>query len=139
MSAEKPKNESPANTFELAPLSNRFGALIIDNIILGIISGILGGITNRGDVGFITYFFLQTGYQWYFLLYRDGQTPGKSAAHIRVVKTDGTSLRGADAVLRSIGYLINNAILGIGWLWALFDSNYQGLHDKLAKTYVVKE
>jgi uncharacterized RDD family membrane protein YckC len=29
-------------------------------------------------------------------------------------------------------------LLGIGWLWAFFDKDRQGLHDKLAGTYVVK-
>jgi uncharacterized RDD family membrane protein YckC len=142
MDAEKPKNETLNPTgddlHELAPLSNRFYALVIDSIALGCASWLLGVITNSGETGFLTYFILQTAYQWYFLLYHNGQTPGKQFNHIRVVKIDGTPLMGADATMRSIGYLINNAIFGIGWAYALFDSNYQGIQDKLAKTYVVK-
>ncbi len=142
MDIEKPKNDTENlvsdGTYELASLGKRFIALAIDSIILGIISGILGGISGSGETGFITYFILQTAYQWYFLLYQNGQTPGKQAMHIRVVKVDGTPLTGADATLRSIGYLVNNFLFGIGWLWAAFDSNYQGIQDKLAKTFVVK-
>ncbi|NWF68063.1 MAG: RDD family protein [Chloroflexi bacterium] len=141
INVEKPKNDSSVlETFELASIGSRLFALIIDNILIGIISGIVGGVSGSdgGVIGFITYFLLLSGYQWYFLLYRNGQTPGKSAMHIRVIKTDGTPMSGSDAVLRALGYVINNALLGLGWLWALFDSSYQGIQDKLANTYVVK-
>jgi uncharacterized RDD family membrane protein YckC len=144
MAANKPKNDDVRHeqiggeTYELASISSRLVALIIDSIIMGIVSSILAGITSRGELGFVTYFFLQTAYQWYFLLYRNGQTPGKSATHVRVVKADGTAITGADALLRSLGYTLNGVVLGLGWFWALFDAHYQGLHDKLAKTYVIK-
>jgi uncharacterized RDD family membrane protein YckC len=36
------------------------------------------------------------------------------------------------------GYTLNTLIMMLGWLWALWDSNQQGWHDKLAKTIVVK-
>jgi uncharacterized RDD family membrane protein YckC len=143
MDMDKPKNDISNPTedglHELAPLSSRFYALIIDNIALGCASWLLGVITNNTGTGFLTYFILQTAYQWYFLLYHNGQTPGKQMQHIRVVKIDGTPLTGADATMRSIGYLVNNVLLGVGWVYALFDKNYQGIQDKLAKTYVVKE
>ena len=143
MNAEKSKNdslsESSAGTHELAKLSSRFYALVIDNVALACFSWLLGILTNNSGTGFLTYFILQTAYQWYFLLHHEGQTPGKKMTHIRVVKIDGTPLTGTDATMRSIGYLINNALLGIGWVYALFDSNFQGIQDKLAKTYVVKE
>jgi len=77
-------------------------------------------------------------YQWYFLTQREGQTPGKMLMKIRVVRVDGEPLTAADAFLRSIGYYLNSLAFGLGWLWALFDSNAQGWHDKIAKTYVVK-
>jgi uncharacterized RDD family membrane protein YckC len=78
-------------------------------------------------------------YQWYFLVDRKGQTPGKKMMHLRVVKTDGAPLTSTDVVLRVVGYQVNNVIMGLGWLWALFDANRQGWHDKLASTFVVKE
>jgi uncharacterized RDD family membrane protein YckC len=31
-----------------------------------------------------------------------------------------------------------NNFFFIGWVWALFDDNRQGWHDKIAETYVVK-
>ena len=56
---------------------------------------------------------------------------------LRVIKTDGSPISDADAVVRYIGYLLDSIFL-IGWLWALFDEHRQGWHDKLAHTYVVK-
>lgn len=47
-------------------------------------------------------------------------------------------MRDADAIVRVIGYYIGGAILLLGFLWALWDPNRQGWHDKLANTYVVK-
>jgi uncharacterized RDD family membrane protein YckC len=125
-----------AGGYELAPLGTRFIALIIDGIILGIIGGLLVGF-NR-DVGGGLSFVIGLIYYWYFWSRRNGQSPGKSAMNIRVVKADGSPLSDTDAILRYIGYFINSALLGLGWLWAFFDSNQQGVHDKLVNTYVVK-
>ena len=125
--------------FELAGIGERLVALIIDGIIVGIVGGIAGTgggnpITGGGAISFI----IGVGYQWYFLTQQYGQTPGKMAMNIRVIKTDGTPIADADAVVRYIGYYINSAIIMLGWLWAFADGNNQGWHDKLAKTYVVK-
>ena len=57
---------------------------------------------------------------------------------LRVIKTDGTQISDADAVLRYVGYLINSPILMMGWIWAAIDDSNQGWHDKIASTYVVK-
>lgn len=134
---EKPKRGD--GTHELATINRRLVALIIDNIIAGIVCGLVGAVSGRGELGFISLFIVQTIYQWYFLINDDGQTPGKRVMHIRVVKVDGTPLTTNDVILRSVGYQINNVLLGLGWLTATFDKDYQGIQDKLAKTYVVNE
>ena len=125
--------------YELADIGERFIALIIDSFIVGALSGIIGAgggnlLTGGSALGFL----IGVGFQWYFLTQHTGQTPGKMVMNLRVVKVDGTPITDSDAVLRYIGYLINSAIIGIGWLWAFIDGNKQGWHDKLAKTYVVK-
>ena len=122
-------------THELAPLGTRFIALLIDGFILGLITGLLigAGRTAGGGIGFV----IGLLYYWYFWTRQDGQTLGKRWMGLRVIKTDGQPLSDSDAILRYIGYYINSAVLLIGWLWALFDSNQQGWHDKIANTYVV--
>jgi len=67
-----------------------------------------------------------------------GQTPGKMALNMKLIRTDGSNLTIGDALLRYLGYFVSAAILFIGFIWIAFDSRKQGLHDKIADTYVVK-
>jgi len=124
------------NTYELAGKGVRLIALIVDSIIFGIIGGIFGlnGDLRGGGVGSGA---VATLYQGYFLTRHNGQTPGKMLMGIRVIKTDGAQLEGGDAVLRYLGYVIGAAVVFLGFIWAFFDKNNQGWHDKIANTYVV--
>jgi len=67
-----------------------------------------------------------------------GQTPGKMALGIKVVKTDGSPVTFGTALVRYIGYWISALVLLLGFLWVLWDTNKQGWHDKIAGTYVVR-
>ncbi len=122
--------------YELADVSTRFIALIIDGIIISIITGALTGIggTFGGGLGIL----IDLAYYWYFWTRNNGQSPGKMVMNIRVIKVDGSPLQDADAIIRFIGYIINSPLLLLGWIWAIFDADNQGWHDKLAGTYVVK-
>jgi uncharacterized RDD family membrane protein YckC len=67
-----------------------------------------------------------------------GQTPGKMALNIRVLRVDGAKLGWKRALLRWVGYLISSLPLWLGFVWALFDRDTSGWHDKLAGSTVVK-
>lgn len=121
---------------KLADVGTRFIALFIDGIILGAITGALFGVAR--EPGFGISFIVGLAYNWYFWTRQNGQTPGKMLMKIRVVKTDGSPLQDADAVVRYVGYTINSVVIMLGWLWALWDDRHQGWHDKLANTLVVK-
>jgi uncharacterized RDD family membrane protein YckC len=123
-------------TYELADISTRLIALIIDGCIQGVIIGILSNVAGTTGTGLG--FLIGLAYNWYFWTRKDGQTPGKSLMKIRVIKTDGSPISDTDVILRHVGYVINDIVLGIGYLWAIWDENHQGWHDKIAKTYVVK-
>lgn len=125
-------------TYELASLGDRFIALVIDSMIVSAVGGIVGVGGNALWGGGVFSFILGAGFQWYFLTQQNGQTPGKMLMKIRVIKTDGTPISDADAILRYVGYLINSALAMLGWLWAAIDKKNQGWHDKIANTYVVK-
>jgi len=127
---------SDSVTYELADVGTRFIAIIIDGIILGIITAVLQGIA--GSTGYGISFLVGIAYNWYFWTRSNGQTPGKQAMKIRVIKTDGSPMSDMDAVLRYIGYYISGFFFALGYIWALFDENRQGWHDKIANTYVVK-
>jgi uncharacterized RDD family membrane protein YckC len=122
--------------YELADIGTRFLALLIDGVILGLIGAVLFGA--GGNTGGLVSFVIGLAYYGYFLTQQDGQTPGKRIMKVRVIKTSGEPLTFTDVLIRYVGYYINTALLFIGWLWAFFDSESQGLHDKLASTYVVR-
>jgi uncharacterized RDD family membrane protein YckC len=127
-----------ALVYDLADVGSRFIALVIDNIIIAVIGGVLGAVFSSNALVGIVGFLIGLGYNWYFWTTQDGQTLGKRILGLRVVKADGTPITTTDAFVRYFGYYINSFVFALGWIWALFDSNRQGWHDKLAKTYVVK-
>jgi uncharacterized RDD family membrane protein YckC len=66
-----------------------------------------------------------------------GQTLGKMAMAIRVVRPDGRSVGVGAALLRLVGYLFSTLLLFAGFLMIAFDHQRRGLHDRLADTIVV--
>jgi uncharacterized RDD family membrane protein YckC len=122
--------------YDLADVGTRLFALIIDGFILGLITGVLFSlISTPGAFGGAL---VGVAYQWYFLTQNDGQTPGKRIMGIKVVRKDGAPLDAATIIVRYVGYYINSFLFGIGWLWAFWDADRQGIHDKLAGTIVVR-
>jgi uncharacterized RDD family membrane protein YckC len=68
-----------------------------------------------------------------------GQTPGKMAVRVKVIRTDGSDIGYGRALLReTLGKFVSALIFGIGYLMVAFDARKQGLHDRIADTYVVK-
>ncbi|MGK5510012.1 RDD family protein [Brevibacillus formosus] len=68
-----------------------------------------------------------------------GQTLGKMALGIRVIQADGEENRWGAILLReTIGKFVSGIILLIGYMMAGFDSKKRAMHDRMARTYVVK-
>jgi uncharacterized RDD family membrane protein YckC len=129
-------------TTEKAGWWTRFLALLIDAIGIGIIaaaiSSLLGADTQSRQYQGLS-ILLQAAYFTYFWSAAGkGQTLGGRALNIRVVKTDGSHLDYFGAFLRYIGFVISCVVLFIGVIWAAFDAQKQGWHDKIAGTYVVR-
>ena len=126
----------------------RFFALFLDGliivipgaIIIGLIIAVLG--KSGGGIAVLLYVLWLISYPVDLIYFwtKDGQTLGNKALNIRVVKTDGSKLSVGAGVVRYIGMLVNSIIFGlpIGYIWAAFDAEKQGWHDKMAGTYVVK-
>ncbi len=66
-----------------------------------------------------------------------GQTLGKLAMAIRVVRSDGRPVGVGAALLRLVGYLFSSLLLFAGFVMIVFDRRRRGLHDRLADTVVV--
>ena len=98
----------------------RLVAWLIDVILLSIISW---GIVN------VAYFIGLWAWR--------GQTLGQIVANVQVVRIDGKDVDLRTAVLRFVGYIVCVLTLGIGFLMVAFDDRKQGLHDRIAGTYVI--
>jgi uncharacterized RDD family membrane protein YckC len=120
----------------------RFLAIFIDGIIVGIVNSALAAILNLNTngrsglqilLGLVYYvYFWSSNSPW------PGQTIGSKLLNIRVIRTDGSDLSISQALIRYVGFVISAAVLLIGLIWAAFDPNKQGWHDKIADTYVIK-
>ena len=120
----------------------RVVAFILDSIIVGVVNGIIAAILNSSTTGrsglqtllgiiYFTYFWSANS-PW------PGQTVGDKLLNLRVIRTDGTDLTIAQALIRYVGLFISIIVIFIGVIWVAFDPNKQGWHDKIAGTYVVK-
>ena len=119
----------------------RFFAIFIDSIGIGIVNGILASILYRGETTASTGLQTLLGviyFCYFWSSYGKGQTLGMRALNIKVVKTDGSYLDLVGAFLRYVGLFVSIVVFGVGVIWAAFDAQKQGWHDKIAGTYVVK-
>lgn len=143
---EKAKNGHDAEVlvYELAGVVERLTASLIDSFLLILPLSIvmlflyMSETSLPAQMGQFVGLAVPVAYHWYFWTRRDGQTPGKFALGIRVVKADGTPISDTDALIRAIGYKVSALLFGLGFIWALLDRNNQTWHDKLARTYVVR-
>ena len=74
-----------------------------------------------------------------FWIYRKA-TPGKMVIHAKIV--DATTLAAPSKkqlIIRYIGYYISILPLFAGYAMIAFDAKKQGLHDKLARTVVIRD
>ncbi len=115
----------------------RFGALILDGIILGVI-GLILDLILKGGAGSALSLLVSLAYFTYFVGRERGQTPGMSALGIRVISFDGSGSIGyGRAFIRWIGGYISAVVILLGYFWMLWDKEKQCWHDKLASDVVV--
>ena len=129
-------------TYELAGFGNRLVAYVIDFIILAVIRFLIiilitDDFLNSLASVLLLNLILSGTYNWYFWTRQAGQSPGKKAMNIRVIKADGSPITDVDALVRTLGYFVGEVTLFLGFVWAAFDANNQAWHDKMANTYVV--
>lgn len=158
MPAYDPSRYGPiATQFEYGGRWRRLGAAIIDNVLVGVVTGILTAPFGTWNNAFDTHSTFEAkqafgnlvtgvlGFLYYWLLHaRWGQTLGKRLLNIRVVRADdgGAIGYGQSAWREIFEWLLAFITCGIGFFvdnaWILWDERRQALHDKVAKTVVVK-
>lgn len=174
----------PVGQAGLAPYGLRVVAYIIDTLIVGVLSLILGGwllwkaiepvyerfdtALTAGDVdamsaaisearlGYLAAFLglqliVLLAYQVFFLT-RWSATPGKLAVGISVRRVDRPGVLDVDTAVRRAGFqaviqalgnlpfvsLLGTVLVVMDLVWPVADVQRQALHDKVAKTIVVK-
>jgi len=156
-----PTPESVDLEFALAGIGNRALALLIDYHVLGLLLAIfwigwisfsiqlmnflsqLGGDYSGAPNWLLAIFLLVTfaiftGYFVYFEVFRQGQTPCKLFAKIRVIREDGRPLRLSQAALRALLRPVDDFFF-LGVFFILLDQREKRIGDIVAGTLVVQE
>ena len=150
----------PAPGVRFASAAARLMAYIVDSIILGlgflvlffVFTALAIGATtpdgelSRGAVGgflvvallvLIMIIVTIAYFPWFW--WKGGQTPGMKMFHIRVVRdVDGGPISGGAALLRLLGYWVNQVVFYIGFIWIFVDKRRRGWHDLIAGTVVIE-
>ena len=133
-----------ASSVVYAGIFQRWLALVIDGIILGVVTFLVGlGIqfgTPKEYANFVVFginILISVAY-YVFYQHSTGQTIGKKTMGVKVITLEGQTPSVGKFFLREYVGKILSAITIIGYPMAIFDSRKQALHDKLAGTFVNK-
>ncbi|MBE9116335.1 RDD family protein [Lusitaniella coriacea LEGE 07157] len=153
--------ESVELEFTLAGIGNRTLALLIDNVIWGLILLsflAIGAVVSTQlqeiwlnffeddeslllwiiSIQILIFFSIYMGYFVFFETLWQGQTPGKRAVKIRVIRDNGRSARLPQATLRSLLRPIDDLFF-LGVFFIIFGKQEKRLGDWIAGTLVVQE
>jgi uncharacterized RDD family membrane protein YckC len=118
-------------TMPKALFRDRLAAFVLDIVLLVVVVNIFSGDPDEWAP------LLVLGYHVGFWTWKQ-TTVGGLICQIRLVRTDGTPLTFADALIRALASIFSLGAFFIGALWILRDPDNQAWHDKIAGTYVVK-
>jgi uncharacterized RDD family membrane protein YckC len=120
-----------------AGFGQRFGAFLIDGILVGIPFAIVYYGINHA-LGLVFSLALGIGYFGYLEGSKSGQTVGKRAMGIRVIDYNtGGPIGFGRALIRYVGRIVSYVPCFLGYLWMLWDKEKQTWHDKFASDVVV--
>lgn len=145
--------------FRLAGLASRLAAAVIDYILVAFLVGIIGGglgivalifgialpgigvFASAGVLAalLVSVFLVLFGYFSFFEVLWNGQTPGKRALGLRVVKDLGQGLTFADSLVRNLVRIADvlPGFYGVAALSVLLSDRNKRLGDHVAGTLVV--
>ena len=130
----------------LAPLGLRLLSLAYEGVLLSAIlfvaSYLFVGLARDAQTGmprlvFQVYVLAVCGAYFVFCWVRSGQTLPMKTWRIRLVTEQGRPVAVGRAFQRYL-LAVPSVLSGIGVLWALVDRDRQFLHDRLAKTRIVR-
>ena len=122
--------DAPVDPLQVSGFAPRLGAVVLDGILVALGTAPFGVDANVVIVIFLAYHVALWAWK--------STTVGGIICQVRVVRSDGTPLTFADALVRGLAAIFSVAVVGLGWFWALWDPSRQTWHDKIAKTYLVR-
>lgn len=129
----------------------RFLAYILDSLILGVpmfffgfFFGLFGAATGSEEAMgasmiVLILFSLIVSFVFYIYLPTTSMqaTPGKRLMGYKIVNEEGGPITLGQSILRYIGMYLGSLLFYIGFIMIGLSPKKQGLHDLIAKTYVV--
>jgi uncharacterized RDD family membrane protein YckC len=135
------------------PILKRFGAQFLDGLLQAVPSyaimfAIMFGTGMRNNpsanpsplllVMYIPFFLIPVIYEGLMLSLKDGQTVGKMALNLRVVRPDGSSITRGQAWGRSVMRVVLSCLWIVDYIPAFFTDEKTTLHDLVAGTRVIE-
>ena len=127
-------------------LLRRFAAIFYDLLLLisiffiatFILLPIIGEAAIKSGNIFYNAFLLFLAYLYFCWHWVNGrQTLGMRSWNIEVIDETNSTLNWKQASLRYFAALLSMLLLGLGFIWALFDKKKLALHDRLSKTKLI--
>ena len=129
---------------------NRFCAFLIDSLLIGLVGagidlslGVTGGLSTEtltAQAGLPSY--LKLGFHFlYWPLFESSPlqaTPGKMILKLQVTDLEGQRISIGRALVRNVSKVLSLLPFGFGFMMVGTTLRYQCLHDKIAKTLVLK-
>lgn len=140
-------SDAPQVTY--AGFWNRFGAYIIDSIILIVIFVALSfpfilGIEYLGGIGdafaILLFLLVPVGWVLYYAIQESSEyqaTLGKRALNIKVCDEDGNRISFGRALVRSIAKFITGFVFNPLFILIGLTAKKQGIHDFIVNTFVI--
>lgn len=121
---------------QIASKGSRVGAFIVDSLIIDVLAGIFLSISIYlgmvfGLCGMVLYYGFFEGSRMHATL-------GKKIMGICVVDENGNYLDYGTSFIRALCRLLSGLVFSIGYWIGLFDDEGKSLHDRIARTRVVK-
>jgi uncharacterized RDD family membrane protein YckC len=145
---QETSQETLVNTVQYAGFWRRLLSYILDSIIIAAAAGIFFGFESREMSPGID-IFSELGsslgpiaLSWLYFAFMESSkfqgTLGKMALNIKVTDMTGGRISFGTATGRYFAKILSALTLMIGYLMIIWTQKKQGLHDKIAKTLVVK-
>ncbi|HVF98569.1 MAG TPA: RDD family protein [Chloroflexia bacterium] len=151
--------EQVAFEYEMAGIGSRFVAALLDHLILAVTLllivcaastiGVMSLSARDGGAGAFLVLAIMTlitfliiwGYFVVFETVWNGQTPGKRAGRLRVIRYNGQPIGAGEALVRNLVRLVDfmPGFYGVGLLSMFIDKNARRLGDFAAGTIVIRE